>query len=490
VAEQRPNIVLVVADDHAAHAVGCYGSRINDTPSIDRIAAEGMRFDACFCTNSLCAPSRATILTGTYNHVNGVLTLSTEFDARQPTFVSQLHEAGYQTAIVGKWHLGHGGVHDPRGFDHWEVLPDQGDYFDPELITPAGRHRRSGYATDVITDLALEWLSGRDPGRPFCLLVHHKAPHRSWEYDDAHAHMFTEEDVPVPATYDDDYSHRSTAAAQARMRVRRDLTPEDLKEPVPEGLGEDEEAAWKYQRYIKDYLRCVAALDDNVGRLLDALDEQGLAEDTAVVYTSDQGFFLGDHGWYDKRFMYEESLRMPLLVRYPREVPAGTRSDALVLNVDFAQTFLDLAGVPAPPRMQGRSLRPLLHGEQPADWRRSVYYRYWEHDDGCHHVWAHYGVRTRTHKLVRYYADGLGVPGTSDRVMPPEWELFDLERDPQELHSVHDDPDYAGVRAELEAELARLQAELGDVPHHHDSEPESRPAEAVGPIPTDARRPQ
>jgi arylsulfatase A-like enzyme len=464
--QQRPNVVLVLADDHAAHAVGAYGSVVNATPNLDRLATEGMRFDACFCTNSLCAPSRATILTGTYNHVNGVTTLSTEFDARQPTFVAALQAAGYQTALFGKWHLGHGGIHDPRGFDTWEVLPDQGDYHDPVFLLPdGGSHRRPGYVTDVITDLSLDWLRARDPDRPFCLLVHHKAPHRSWEYDEKHADLFADDDVLVPETYDDDYSHRSTAARSARMRVRDDLRDEDLKEPLPAGLTPDEEAHWKYQRYIKDYLRCVASIDDNMGRLLDALDELGLADGTLVAYSSDQGFFLGDHGWYDKRFMYEESLRMPLLVRYPREVPAGSVTDRMVLNVDFAQTFLDLAGVEPTWPVQGSSLRPLLRGEDPDDWRDAVYYRYWEHDDGIHHVWAHYGVRTERWKLVRYYADGLGQPGASDRVMPPEWELFDLVEDPRELHSRHDDPAYAEVFADLRRRLAQLQNELGDEPH-------------------------
>jgi arylsulfatase A-like enzyme len=471
----RPNIVLVVADDHAAHAVGAYGSVVNETPHLDRLAAGGMRFDACFCTNSLCAPSRATILTGTYNHVNGVHTLSSQFDARQWTFVAALRDAGYQTALFGKWHLGHGGVHDPRGFDAWEVLPDQGDYHDPTFLLPDGTsHVRSGYVTDIITDLSLRWLRARDRTRPFALLVHHKAPHRSWEYDERHAHLFADRDVPVPDTFGDDYEHRSTAAKVARMRVSEDLRAEDLKEPVPPGLTPRAEAHWKYQRYIKDYLRCVASIDDNMGRLLDGLDAEGVTDDTVVAYTSDQGFFLGDHGWYDKRFMYEESLRMPLLVRYPREVARGSSTEAMALNVDFAQTFLDLAGVPAPPDRQGRSLRPLLRGDEPADWRDAVYYRYWEHDDGIHHVWAHYGIRTSRWKLVHYYADGLGLPGTSDRTMPPEWELFDLERDPREVHSLHDDPAYADVVADLRARLRALQDELGDRPHPADAPPPHR----------------
>ena len=463
-ADRRPNIIFVMADDHAAHAIGAYGSRINATPGIDRLAAEGMRFDACFCTNSICSPSRATILTGTYNHVNGVTTLATPFDARLPTFPAMLRDAGYQTALFGKWHLGHGGIHDPTGFDHWTVLPDQGQYHDPTFLEAGGRTVvREGYATDVITDLALDWIARRDRERPFCALVHHKAPHRAWEPAERHATLYAERDIPEPETLRDDYVGRSTAAVEARMRLW-DLTDEDLKALVPPGLTADDELRWRYQQYIKDYLRCVAALDENMARLLDVIDSDGIADETVVVYTSDQGFFLGDHGWYDKRFMYEESLRMPLLVRYPREVAPGTASDAIVLNVDFAQTLLDLAGVEPSAPMQGRSLRPLLRGEMPTDWRDVMYYRYWMHLDGSHGVWAHCGVRTDRYKLVQYYGSALGQAGTTDEPRPEEWELFDLEADPFELHSAADDPAYAAVRDDLTATLARLQRELGDRP--------------------------
>ncbi|NEE00156.1 sulfatase family protein [Phytoactinopolyspora halotolerans] len=463
-ARTRPNILFVMTDDHASHAISAYGSRINTTPHLDRLADEGMRFDNCFCTNAICTPSRATILTGMHSHACGVTTLDTHFDNRLPTFAGLLRESGYQTALFGKWHLGEGTAHEPRGFDEWEVVPGQGDYHDPEFITPNGRHVRQGYATDIITDLSLDWLQRRDVDRPFCLLVHHKAPHRPWEPDEKHAHMYDDVDIPEPETLRDDYSDRSEAAAVAAMRVAEHLTPTDLKEPVPDGLSPDEELSWKYQRYIKDYLRCVASVDDNVGRLLDYLDEQGLAEDTLVVYCSDQGFFLGDHGWYDKRFMYEESLRMPLLVRYPREVTAGSVNTDIVLNLDFAQTFCDVAGVAELPIMQGRSMMPLLRGEGAADWRTSMYYRYWMHGDSIHHARAHYGVRTEKYKLICYYGDGRDQPGSSDRRFEPEWELFDLERDPMELTSVYDDPDYAAVRKELEIELERVQREAGDLP--------------------------
>lgn len=460
---RRPNIVFIMSDDHAAHAISAYGSRVNETPQIDRLARDGMRLDNCFCANALCAPSRASILTGTYNHVNGMRTLTSRFDSGQPTFPRLLRESGYATAVIGKWHLGHGTEHDPCGFDEWIVLEDQGSYWNPTFLTRAGERALPGYTSDVITDLAIDWLDRRSADQPFCLLVHHKAPHRSWEPHPRYADRYT--DVPLPETWDDDYSYRASAAAAATMRVRDHLLPHDLKEPMPAGLTAEEEGRWKYQRYMSDYLRCVASVDDSVGRILDHLDATGLADDTIVAYTSDQGFFLGDHGWYDKRFMYEESLRMPFLVRYPREIPAGSTSDALVSNVDFAQTFLDYAGIAAPERMQGRSLRQLWGGKPVGDWRDAVYYRYWEHDDGTHHVRAHYGVRTRRYKLVFYYADGLGLPGASDQAFEPEWELFDLERDPHEMHSVYDDPAYERVRADLTETLARMQRDIGDTPY-------------------------
>ncbi len=462
--QSRPNILFIMSDDHASHAISAYGSRINQTPHIDRIAAEGMRFDNCFCTNSICTPSRAAILTGTYNHVNGVTTLSTHLDGRLLNYPKVLQEHGYLTAVVGKWHLGHGGIHDPTGFDYWNVLPGQGLYHDPEMIEMGERDRRRGYATDLITDYALDWLRDRDRDKPFCIMVHHKAPHRPWEPDDKHARVYEDEDIPEPETFDDDYSNRARAAAAARMRVDRDLNADDLKEPVPEHLTPAEEKRWKYQRYMKDYLRCVASIDDNVGRLLDYVDEEGIGEDTIVIYTSDQGFFLGDHGWYDKRFMYEESLRMPFLIRYPREVAPGGVNGDMILNVDFPATFLDCAGVDAPPSFQGRSFRSLLRGETPADWQTSMYYRYWMH--GAHHnVCAHYGVRTLRYKLIYYYGDPLGQEGAVGPKEQPEWELFDLERDPCEMNNVYSDPAYAEVIASLKAELSRLQESVGDAPY-------------------------
>ncbi|MEM7132329.1 MAG: sulfatase [Chloroflexota bacterium] len=461
--EQRPNILFIMTDDHASHAMSCYGSRINETPNLDRIAQGGMRFDNCFCTNSICGPSRAVILSGTYNHVNGMTTLSTRFDGRQVTYPKLLQEAGYQTAIIGKWHLGHGGHSDPTGFDYWHILPGQGDYHDPMMYDMGAEKQHQGYATDIITDLSLDWLNNRNPDQPFMLMCHHKAPHRPWDPDDKHANMYEDIDIPEPETFNDDYSNRASAAGAAKMRIDRDLTPRDLKVPVPEGLTPEEEKKWKYQRYIKDYLRCVASVDDNVGRILDYLDEAGLAENTIVVYTSDQGFYLGDHGWYDKRFMYEESLRMPFIIRYPQAIQAGSVNSDMILNVDFASTFLDYAGVSIPESFQGNSFRSLLEGVTPEDWQTTMYYRYWMHL-AHHHVYAHYGVRTHRYKLIYYYADALNTAGSIDEPKEPEWELFDLQQDGNELNNVYHDPAYANVVNDLTAELARLQQKVGDEP--------------------------
>jgi len=459
----HPNIIFIMSDDHAAHAISAYQSRINHTPHIDRIAQGGMRFDNCFCTNSICAPSRATILTGLYNHENGVRTLEDQLDGRLLTFPHLLRAVGYQTAMIGKWHLGHGWPYDPTGFDYWNVLPGQGEYFDPHMYVMGVLGQRTGYVTDIITDLSLEWLAQRDPRRPFLLMCHHKAPHRPWQPDAKHEHLYDDVEIPAPETFDDDY-HTRMAAEAARMRIDRDLTSVDLKAPVPPGLTPKAEKQWKYQRYIKDYLRCVAAIDDNVGRLLDYLDAEGLAEDTIVVYTSDQGFFLGDHGWYDKRFMYEESLRMPFLVRYPREIAPGSVAEAMVLNVDFAPTFLDWAGVPIPRHWQGKSLCEIARGRTPAGWRTAMYYRYWMHMDAEHQVWAHYGIRTLKHKLIYYYGEALGTSGSADIPTPKTWELFDLEADPYELINCYDDPAKQEVVQELTAELHALQRALRDTP--------------------------
>ncbi|NOU93984.1 sulfatase-like hydrolase/transferase [Paenibacillus sp. LMG 31456] len=457
----RPNIVFIMSDDHAAHALSCYGSRINSTPQIDRIANEGMRFDSCFCTNSICAPSRAAILTGLYNHLNGVKTLGDPLDGRQQTVAKLLQDDGYQTAIVGKWHLGHGGNADPTGFDYWNVLPGQGDYHNPTFIEMGEEKVYEGYVTDITTELSIDWLNKRDKNKPFFLMCHNKAPHRPWIPDEKHAHMYEDIDIPEPETFNDDYSNRAAAAAAARMRVDRDLSKKDLKMDPPEGLTSEQLKSWKYQRYIKDYLRCIASIDDNVGLMLDWLEEECIADDTIVIYTSDQGFFLGDHGWFDKRFMYEESLRMPFIIRYPREIKPGSVCGQMALNVDFAPTFLDYAGIPVPTNMQGASLRLLLQGVEPESWRKSMYYRYWMHL-GNHYVYSHYGIRTERYKLIYYYGEALGSTGAIDEPKPPEWELFDLHTDPYELISVYHDPSYTDIILSLKEELHELRVQLQD----------------------------
>ncbi|TCP20764.1 arylsulfatase A-like enzyme [Scopulibacillus darangshiensis] len=460
--KDRPNILFIMSDDHASHAMSCYGSKINETPNLDRISNEGMRFDNCFCTNAICAPSRASILTGKYNHMNGVKTLFDDFDGRQPHVAKMLQQEGYQTAIVGKWHLGHGGVSDPTGFDYWNIFPDQGAYHDPEMIEMGKDKIFKGYATDIVTNLSLDWLKKRNKDAPFFLMCHHKAPHRPWEPDEKHAHMYRDLNIPVPDTFNDDYSNRAYAATEAAMRIDQDLNEIDLKEKPPENLSHEALKDWKYQHFIKDYLRCIASIDDNVGLMLNYLDKEGIVENTIVIYTSDQGFFLGDHGWYDKRFMYEESLRMPFIVRYPREIEPGSVQESMALNVDFAETFLDYAGISIPEDMQGNSLRPLMRGQTPNNWQTSMYYRYWEHLSDPHLVCAHYGLRTKKYKLVYYYGEALGLKGTKDEPRTPEWELFDLEKDPKEMKSVYDDPDYSEAVNELKLELYHLKEELKD----------------------------
>ena len=455
----QPNILFMMSDDHASHAISAYGSRINKTPNIDRLAQGGMRLENCFCTNSICTPSRGAILTGQYSHVNGVFTLSDPLDGGRQNVAKLLQSAGYQTAIIGKWHL----HNDPTGFDYWNILPGQGVYYDPVFIEKGEKKTHQGYCTDLIGDFTLDWLRKRDPKRPFFLMSHHKAPHREWLPAPKYKNLFDGQSIPEPDNLLDHYENRARGAANARMRVGEDHNETDLKVPRPAGLSGDALRKWGYQYYIKDYLRCVQSVDDNVGRVLDYLDEAGLSGNTIVIYTSDQGFFLGDHGFYDKRFMYEESLRMPFLIRYPGVIRPGTVSRDIVLNIDFAPMFLDYAGVRVPADMQGRSFRQILEGRPPKDWRQSMYYRYWMHL-AHHHVPAHYGVRTHRYKLIYYYGQALGKRGAIDKPTEPEWELFDLEKDPREMRSVYSDPAYAGVVRELKAELGRLQRLYGDQP--------------------------
>lgn len=463
----RPNIVFIFTDDHSPRAISAYGSEINVTPNIDRLAAEGMLFEHALVTNSICAPSRATILTGKYNHLNGQITNRERFDGSQQTFPKLLQEVGYTTAMIGKWHL----KSDPTGFDHWQALIGQGPYYNPPIGTPDDTTIVEGYTTDLLTDFALDWLQdGRDAEKPFLLMYQHKAPHRNWQPGPDHLTTYDDVTIPEPATLRDDYSGRTNAAAEANMSVFRNLTANDLKITPPTNLTDDQLAtwnaaydpknealreanltgdeldAWKYQRYIKDYLRAVASVDDNIGRVLDYLDESGLSDNTVVVYASDQGWYLGEHGWYDKRWMYEESLTMPFIVRWPGQIEAGIRNSAMVSNVDFAPTFLDLAGAEKPGDMQGFSLFDQLTDPEANPVRASFYYHYYEYP-ASHCVQRHYGVRTDRFKLIHYYEAGT-------------WELFDLENDPSELNSLYESPEYVGTINELKTELERLREEL------------------------------
>ena len=439
----QPNFLFIMTDDHAAHAMSCYGSKINQTPNLDRIAKAGMRFNNCFVNNSICTPSRAAILTGKYSHINGV-TVFNRFDGSQPHVAKMLKQAGYQTAVIGKWHL----FSDPTGFDYWNVLPGQGRYYNPIMIEMGRTNTLKGYATDVITDISIDFLKKRDPAKPFMLFCHHKAPHREWSPGPKHTNLYENIDIPQPVTFNDDYTGRSHAAAEATMRIERDLNKTDVKQAPPAGLSGPALKQWHYQRYIKDYLRCVASVDDNVGRLLDYLAQAGLSENTVVIYTSDQGFFLGEHGWYDKRFMYEESLRMPFLISFPGMIKPGTVNDRMILNVDFAPTLLELAGAKIPDDMQGRSIVPLLRGRRPSNWRTSMYYRYY-HYPQHHRVQPHYGVRTERHKLI--YFNKLD-----------EWELYDLKTDPYETNNIYSLSSSASLAKRLKSELFRLKKELKD----------------------------
>ncbi|HXG46132.1 MAG TPA: sulfatase [Methylomirabilota bacterium] len=466
----RPNILFIMTDDHAAHAISAYGSKVNHTPHLDRLGAEGLRLNRCFAVNSICTPSRATILTGQYSHRNGVPVFN-NLDPATVTVAHRLRDAGYYTALIGKWHLGS----DPQGFDHWNILPGQGRYINPILYDRDGHRVYKGYATEVITELTLDVLRQRPKDKPFFVMCHHKAPHREWTPNERYRREFSTRQIPEPATLRDDYAGRADALRLQQQSVFRDLTRRDLKLEPPAELkgtnrqqwlgvkpdeveirhaGErrilrgEELERWKYQRYMQDYLACVQSVDDSVGRLLDWLDANGLRENTLVIYTSDQGFFLGDHGLYDKRFMYEPSWRMPFLARWPAGIKPGTVSDALAINCDFAPTFLELAGLAVPDDMQGRSLAALFSGVPPPDWRREIYYRYY-HDPGHHRTAAHYGIRTETHKLIHYWKQD-------------QWELFDLVRDPDEMRNLYGAPGVASLVADLKARLARLQHSLGD----------------------------
>ncbi|MDX2429879.1 MAG: sulfatase [Bacteroides sp.] len=473
-----PNIIYIMADDHASHAISAYNgiyAQVAPTPNIDRLASEGALFTNTFCTNSICGPSRATILTGKYSHQNGFYKNEggDPFDGSQVTFPKLLKEAGYTTAVVGKWHL----WSEPTGFDYYKyhvLNGEQGSYWNPTYNDNGQEVAEKGYASNFAGDFALDWLENqRDKSKPFCLLFQFKAPHRPWYPDSIYLDLFDGIEMPYPETFNDDYKGREQTAGSTMMTIENHLTRKDLKMTPPEGLtakelhtwertGDKGEFVspsdtltgmalkkWKYQKYIKDYLACVRSVDDNVGRLLAYLDESGLAENTIVIYTADQGFYLGDHGWYDKRFMYEESLRMPFVIRYPQSIEAGQEIEEMTLNVDFAPTLLDMAGVEIPDEMQGESFAQLLNGEGEEQWRDAIYYHYYEYPK-WHHVQPHYGIRTDRYKLIHFYYD------------VDIWELYDLQEDPNELSNLYKDEVHSDLIASLKEELKKLQVLYGD----------------------------
>jgi arylsulfatase A-like enzyme len=495
-APKRPNIVFIMSDDHAYQAISAYDNRLIETPNIDRIAKMGMLFTNASVTNSICAPSRATILTGKHSHINGKIDNHFPFDTTNITFPQILQTAGYQTAMFGKLHFGN----SPKGFDQFKILPDQGSYYNPDFITKTeGNIKVEGYVTDIITDMTLDWLQNeRKADQPFMLMYLHKAPHREWLMAERHMEEYAKKTFPEPATLFDDYAGRGSAARDAEMNLLKHMNwagdskiyPEVMSElGIPDASGWDigaferevgrmnpaqreiwdntymeinedfkkaypkmtdkEKMQWRYQRYMQDYLGTIASVDDNVGRVLDYLEANGLMENTIIVYTSDQGFYLGEHGWFDKRFVYNESFKTPLLVAWPGKVKSGTKSDEMVQNLDFAQTFLDAAGVPAPADMQGESLLPILTGDN-AKWTRdAVYYHYYEYP-AVHMVKRHYAIVTKEYKLVHYYFD------------VDEWEMIDRLKDPNELKNVYDDPPYAEIRKDLHIRLEQLREKYGD----------------------------
>lgn len=486
-AAQKPNILFIMADDHAWQAISAYqeSRHLIQTPNIDRLAHEGMRFDRCLVNNSLCGPSRASIITGTYSHLNGFYNnANCRFDGSQVTFPKLLQQAGYQTAMVGKWHL----ESNPTGFDHWEILLGQGVYYNPPMLRDGERVKHQGYVTDVITDLSLDWLKQRDPSKPFMLLCWQKAPHRNWQPALRDLDFDHDRKYPLPDSLFDDYAGRGLAERNQNMTIAQTMQLNyDNKLTTPPGLTPEQKRTWdayytprneafrkqnlsgralvewKYNRYLHDYLGCIKSVDDNVGRLLRYLDDTGLATNTIVIYSSDQGFFVGEHGWFDKRWIFQESARTPLLVRWPQVIQAGSVNSNLVANIDFAETLLAAAGLPVPDRMQGRSLLPLLRGTTPADWRTAFYYHYYEYPDE-HHVRPHYGLITDRYTLVRFYKPDVEIPDPglwSVASIPNDyWELFDREKDPQEMKSVFGDPAYTDVQAKLMQEVSRQRAAL------------------------------
>ncbi|MCG6187369.1 sulfatase family protein [Maribellus maritimus] len=476
--KQRPNIIFIMADDHAYQAISAYGgdlAEIAPTPNIDRLAEAGMRFNHCLVTNSICGPSRATILSGKYSHENGFIdnTMGSRFDFSQQSYAKVLQKAGYKTAVIGKLHLGG----TPTGFDYFDILPGQGSYYNPTFINQDGQYNMEGYTTEIITDKTIRWLSGvKDSTEPFMVMMWHKAPHRAWDPGPNELGMYEDVTFPEPATLFDDYSGDREAAAQNNMTIAHTMTlKRDLKmtNQPRRGLNEEQLKHWnamygpiyeefkktnptgkdlvrfKYQRYMRDYLACISAVDKSVGKLLDYLKETGLDKNTIVVYSSDQGFYLGEHGWFDKRWMYKESLRTPLLIRWPGVVDPGTINNDLVSNLDFGETFIDIAGADAPQEMQGRSILPILKGKTPADWRKAHYYHYYEHPSE-HNVMRHYGITTDKYKLIHFYYD------------IDDWELYDLEKDPMEMKNVYDDAAYNNIKKELHDQLEKLREKYND----------------------------
>ena len=464
-AAEKPNIIWIFSDDHSYQTIGAYGGRLkelNVTPNIDRLANEGMRFDRCYVSNSICGPSRAVLLTGKHSHLNGKKDNHGKFNHDQPNFAKILQKNGYQTAMIGKIHLS-GAM---QGFDYWDVLIGQGHYNNSKFVSGNGTVKSKGYVTDVITDKTLTWLKEqRDEEKPFMLMMHHKAPHRNWHPHKRDMGRYADVEIPEPPTLFDDYKGRGTAANKQDLSIAKSMKMEgdvklggkytnnsqyrkrneDYEKNKPTG---DDLTRLKYQLYMKDYLRCIWSVDESVGKVLDYLEESGLSKNTIVMYSSDQGFYMGEHGWFDKRFMYEESYRTPLLVRWPDHVKPGSVNQDLVQNIDFAETFLSLAGVEAPEDMQGESIVPLMKGETPADWRKSLYYHYYAYPS-THDVRKHEGVSENRYKLIRFY--GKDVPNGE------EWELFDLKKDPQELNSEYANPEYTEEVARLKKELQRLR---------------------------------
>lgn len=473
-----PNILYIMSDDHASHAISCYRSRLSSvfqTPNLDRIAQEGVRMDHYYSTNSICTPARATIMTGQYGHINGVRTLADSWNPNSELNLARiLQDHGYETALFGKWHL-----HcEPTGFDSYKYLigqGGQGTYRDPEFNDSNGVSKvYPGYVTDIITDMTLDWLKQRRAEKPFFLMCHHKAPHDFFEYAQRHEHLFDGVDIPVPDSLFEDKSHRSIASREygssvtPRNKIRslyEDFCAEDyVTGPLrgTEHMTFKEKGMAAYQKYLKDYLRTVAAIDDSVGRLLTQLEASGELENTIVMYTSDQGMFLGEHDYQDKRWSYEESLRAPLLIRYPSDIPSGSVCSELMANIDMAPTILDYCGIDIPGAMQGVSQRSVIEGSSAEPGRSSVYFRYWMHRAHKHDNPAHYGLRTKEYKLIYYYGLPLDASGSLQEPTPDGWELYDMIHDPYELKNLYEDPAYATTVQRLKEELYRVKAQYGD----------------------------